>query len=208
MYTITHLDIMLLVTNCRLSSDFADQHPEAEVIGTDLSPTQSSWVPPNCRFEVDDATLPWTFQPNTFDFIHVRSLIGSVSDWNALFKEAFQAAKPGGWVESFETTIDFKSDNNSVVPGMALYDWGPLFYEAGQKMGKAIDIVAKRLVLDAFKASGFTNITTKRIKLPVTGYAADEKLRQIGIYNHLAAEQGLEGQQESPSNFYVSLTDT
>lgn len=32
--------------------DFADEHPECEVIGIDLSPVQPSWVPPNCRFEV------------------------------------------------------------------------------------------------------------------------------------------------------------
>jgi hypothetical protein len=28
-------------------SDFADQYPSASVIGTDIAPTQPSWVPPN-----------------------------------------------------------------------------------------------------------------------------------------------------------------
>ncbi|EXA29949.1 hypothetical protein FOVG_18627 [Fusarium oxysporum f. sp. pisi HDV247] len=36
--------------------DFADQYPNAEVIGTDLSPIQPDWVPPNVRFELEDAT--------------------------------------------------------------------------------------------------------------------------------------------------------
>ena len=32
--------------------DFADQFPSASVIGTDLSPIQPSWVPPNLQFQV------------------------------------------------------------------------------------------------------------------------------------------------------------
>ena len=32
--------------------DFADQHPEANVLGIDLSPIQPGWVPPNCQFEI------------------------------------------------------------------------------------------------------------------------------------------------------------
>ena len=37
-------------------SDFADEFPEAEVTGIDLSPTQSTWVPPNYKFELGDAS--------------------------------------------------------------------------------------------------------------------------------------------------------
>ncbi|KAK7515234.1 uncharacterized protein IWZ02DRAFT_493117 [Phyllosticta citriasiana] len=34
--------------------DFADEHPSAEVIGTDLSPIQPAFVPPNVKFEWSD----------------------------------------------------------------------------------------------------------------------------------------------------------
>ena len=39
--------------------DMADLYPSAVVTGTDLSPTQPSWVPPNVRFEVDDFKDEW-----------------------------------------------------------------------------------------------------------------------------------------------------
>ena len=39
--------------------DMADEYPSAVVTGTDLSPTQPSWVPPNARFEVDDFREDW-----------------------------------------------------------------------------------------------------------------------------------------------------
>ena len=42
------------------SMDFADAHPSADVLGVDLSPIQPAWVPPNCRFIVDDCTIEWT----------------------------------------------------------------------------------------------------------------------------------------------------
>jgi len=73
-----------------------------------MSPIQTGWVPPNCHFEIEDVTKPWTFAPNHFDFVHVRYLYGSIPDWDALFKEAYWVIKPDGWIES---------DNNMVVPG-------------------------------------------------------------------------------------------
>ncbi|KAG6085741.1 hypothetical protein E4U16_002115 [Claviceps sp. LM84 group G4] len=39
------------------NGEFADQFPNTSVIGTDLSPCQPQWIPPNVRFEIDDATL-------------------------------------------------------------------------------------------------------------------------------------------------------
>ncbi len=38
----------------RWAIEMADEFPEAQVIGTDLSPIQASFVPPNLRFEIDD----------------------------------------------------------------------------------------------------------------------------------------------------------
>lgn len=71
------------------SSDFADLHPEATVIGTDLSPIQPNWVPPNLSFEMNDCCKPWQFGQK-FDFIHIRVLTGSVADWPAFYAEAFK----------------------------------------------------------------------------------------------------------------------
>ncbi|KAG7438914.1 Secondary metabolism regulator LAE1 [Fusarium oxysporum f. sp. raphani] len=87
--------------------DFADQYPNAEVIGTDLSPIQPDWVPPNVRFELEDATSNWTWSKDSFDFVHMRYLIGAIADWGALFKEAFRCyvqvtdfkVPVGGWAK-------------------------------------------------------------------------------------------------------------
>ncbi|KAK2005374.1 hypothetical protein LZ32DRAFT_194525, partial [Colletotrichum eremochloae] len=39
--------------------DFGEEHPEARVIGIDLSPPRTVFVPPNVQFEIDDIEQPW-----------------------------------------------------------------------------------------------------------------------------------------------------
>ena len=70
--------------------EFADRFPNAHVLGTDLSPIQPTWVPPKCRFEVDDFNDDWTFAKNHFDFIHLRSLFGCVPDWPKIYGQAYE----------------------------------------------------------------------------------------------------------------------
>lgn len=60
------------------------------MLGTDLSPIQPDWAPQNLRFEIDDCCSPWTYDENSFDFIHVRCMYGSVADWPAFYRECFE----------------------------------------------------------------------------------------------------------------------
>lgn len=73
------------------------------MIGTDLSPIQPLWAPVNLNFEIDDAEQEWTFAPDSFDFINIRYMLGSIQDWPRLFKQAYAALKPGGYLESYES---------------------------------------------------------------------------------------------------------
>lgn len=67
-----------------------EQHPSAKVEGLDLSPIQPAWVPPNVEFVVDDITQEWTYPDNSIDFIHMRTLHGSIRDWPGLLAMAFR----------------------------------------------------------------------------------------------------------------------
>jgi hypothetical protein len=48
------------------------------------------FVPPNCRFEIDDCELDWTFAPSSFDFVHIRYMMASVGDWPRLYAQALE----------------------------------------------------------------------------------------------------------------------
>ncbi|RWA13509.1 hypothetical protein EKO27_g1615 [Xylaria grammica] len=188
--------------------DFADVHPEAEVIGTDISPSQPEWVPPNLKFEIEDCTQPWTYARNSFDFVHLRYLFGSIPDWDALYLEAFRACKPGGWVEAVDPSVNLRSDDGSVREGTALYDWGRLFNEvspltlefslrlassASTKYGRTMSMVDDGSTPDSFKKAGFVDIHSRTFKLPATPWAKDQKLQQLGAFSQLAMEQDLDG---------------
>lgn len=75
--------------------DFADEHPSAKVIGTDLSPIQPLWVAPNSEFLVDDVESEWTYMPEeAFDVIHGRGMAGSIKDWEKLYSQIYKHLKP------------------------------------------------------------------------------------------------------------------
>ena len=64
-------------------------HPKATVKGTDLSPIQPTWVPPNVQFEIDDFNLDW-IDTEKYDLIHDRELLGSVPDWMEFYTSCFK----------------------------------------------------------------------------------------------------------------------
>lgn len=70
--------------------DMGDRYPSCEVVGTDLSPTQVPYAPPNVRFEIDDCCSEWTYPENSFDLIHVRGLTGSVGSWPKFYQECLK----------------------------------------------------------------------------------------------------------------------
>jgi len=51
----------------RWAIEMADEFPEAQIIGTDLSPIQPQMVPPNLRFYIDDGsvTIPKASAPGS-----------------------------------------------------------------------------------------------------------------------------------------------
>lgn len=117
--------------------DFADEHPNAEVIGTDLSPIQPSWVPNNCRFLVDDVESDWNYSSaEAFDLIHGRSMAGGIADWKLLLERILGSLKPGGILEMQEFEAAFfamDGELGDVAPSMR--QWELLVNQAGDKFG-------------------------------------------------------------------------
>lgn len=173
--------------------DFADDHPEANVIGTDISPIQPKWVPPNLKFEIEDCTSEWTFHANEFDYVHIRYLVGSIVDWPALFKEAYNALKPGAWLESFEGSPHMISDDGSVAEKSAISQWGKFFEEGGRTLGRTFMVVDTGIQRKAMEEAGFVDIQEWEFKAPVGGWPRDKKLKEIGHWAQTALESDIEG---------------
>jgi len=176
--------------------DFADAYPDTEVIGTDLSPTQPSWVPPNVQFEIDDATQPWTWPEHTFSFVHMRYLFGAIVDWPELFRQAFRATAPGGYVQSCECDIELRSDDGSVEGVHAMTTWSRLFLEGGKKMGRSFTVIAEDLQRKSMLDAGFIDVEFKDFKVSDPGGPAGAERRAAA---DKGADAGCAGMHRCPS---------
>ncbi|CZR58303.1 related to methyltransferase [Phialocephala subalpina] len=164
--------------------DFADQFPSAEVIGTDISPTQPSFVPPNLKFELDDAQLEWTYQPNGFDYIHVRCLLGAIQDWAHLYREIYKCTKPGGYIEHLEISIMFKSEDGSLTEDHFMVQWSKTLLYAAEQLGKTFAIYDFNR--EMITKAGFVDVVEKKFKVPVGTWPSDPKMKELG--QHVVSE--------------------
>ncbi|KAI8712342.1 hypothetical protein NCS52_01332000 [Fusarium sp. LHS14.1] len=172
--------------------DFADAHPNAKVVGTEILPIQPSWVPPNLD-QMDDCTQDWTFGENTYDFVHIRWLFGSIMDWTALFKQAYKTLKPGGYIETQEPSIRFESDDGTVNEKTAMGQFGKIFVEGGKKMGRTMTVLEDGIQRKALEEAGFEAIEEVNFKTPIGSWPHDPKQKEIARFQQLAVEQDTEG---------------
>lgn len=192
--------------------DLADEHPHAVVVGTDLSPIQPSWVPPNVKFYVDDAESDWVFRDDErFDLIHGRTLCGSIGNWDRLIQQAFKHLKPGGWLELQEAESQIFSDDDTFSRAASVSQWQDACNEAANKIGKQIRVAKdlRQKMVDA----GFVDVKEMIVKvriylshinllllllllllkynqIPIGTWPKDAKLKEIGRYqreNYLQA---------------------
>ncbi|VTT78066.1 unnamed protein product [Fusarium fujikuroi] len=169
----------------------SDQFPQAEVTATDLSPTQPKWVPPNVRFEIDDATETWTWKDNTFDFVHMRYLFGAIQDWTALYQQAYRVCTPGGWVESVEADIHFRSDDGTAEEQEVYKLCNKLYEEGGKAIGRTFFV--HDLQPKGMEEAGFVDIKTVDYKIPIGDWPKDPRLAEVGRFVKLTLENDMEG---------------
>ncbi|KAK2764504.1 hypothetical protein FQN54_009199 [Arachnomyces sp. PD_36] len=170
--------------------EFADQHPSSSIIGTELSAIQPTCVPPNVQFEIDDCEDEWLYAENSFDFIHVRGLYGCVADWDRFYEQAFRHLKPGGYIEQVEQSVVPKSDDGT-TDGTVFEKWGQVSLEAGDAFGKSLRMAEE--AASKIAQAGFVDVVEKRFKCPIGPWPKDRRLKELGLYNRLNWEEGIEG---------------
>ncbi|KAI5809235.1 S-adenosyl-L-methionine-dependent methyltransferase [Pyronema omphalodes] len=170
--------------------DMADEYPMAEVVGTDLSPIQPEWVPSNCRFEVDDATLEWFYQDNSFDFIHSRNIGWGISNWNHIISEMMRCTKPGGYAELCEYSITVNCDDGTMTPDNPLMIYMDYLRESMIKMGRPPPEL--QLMKLSLEKAGFDDVHAQEVKEPIGPWAKDARQKRIGAMVLLNCETGIE----------------
>ncbi|KAL2005345.1 hypothetical protein VTN00DRAFT_2556 [Thermoascus crustaceus] len=168
---------------------FAEEYPSAQVIGTDLSPIQPKWVPPNCTFEVDDYEQEWLFKTK-FDFIHGRELNGFVSDYDRLFSRAFKHLKSGGYFEFQSAEGDLFPNDETGYKAKHTLQLAAQVREASAKFGKSFMKIHEWKKM--MEKVGFVDVRKVEYKLPIGRWPKDPKLKEIGKYQQVQQIQAVD----------------
>lgn len=169
--------------------EFADQFPTAVVIGTDLSPIQPEYVPPNLRFEVDDAEDSWTFS-HKFDYIHGRMLVTCFQSHLAVFKSAFDFLRPGGYIELQDLSLPFLGIDEK-WDGSAFQRWMGLLMDGAKSVGKDWSRVPKYKAY--LEEIGFVDVVERKFPCPIGPWAKGTKNKTLGVLGRANILQALEG---------------
>ncbi|KKA16612.1 UMTA methyltransferase family protein [Rasamsonia emersonii CBS 393.64] len=147
------------------------EFPSARVIGNDLSPIQPAWVPPNLEFVVDDFEKDWIYDENYFDFIHARTLAGSVKDWKWLIRKAYNHLKPNGYFEAVEIDVWAWSDDSTLKDDSPYMQYLRNLHEAGNRTGRKMNIAPN--LKDWIKETGFEDVTESVYVVPLGPWPKD-----------------------------------
>ncbi|KAF7895560.1 uncharacterized protein EAF01_009522 [Botrytis porri] len=159
--------------------DFADQYPSSHVVGCDLSPIQPGWIPPNLEFEIDDVEDTWRYSQK-FDFIHIRSLGGSIASWPHLLDQARDNLNEGGFIELVDFEYHGYSDDGTGELAPSFQKWQAGLDEASRLFGRDLNVAMK--FKDWLEEAGFEAVVERHWRLPMAPWARDRRNKEIGLY--------------------------
>lgn len=110
-----------------------------------------------------------------------------------MIDEVYRCLKPGGWFEHLDFDVTVNSDDDTIPADSVWKTWGPLFHEAGDKMGRTFRVIDEHQNVGWLGEAGFDNIEEHPMKLPLGSWPADPKWKEVGAYNSVATDQSVEG---------------
>lgn len=121
---------------------FAREHPDAEVIGTDLSLIQPTNAPENCNFIKENSEHDeWIF-PDPFDFVFMRLMNSAFDNHFTVLQKAYDSLAPGGWYEIHDATLELLCSDGSCT-GSSIERWSELMALGGAAVGRDFQVPSK-----------------------------------------------------------------
>ncbi|KAI9046367.1 class I SAM-dependent methyltransferase [Aspergillus affinis] len=186
--------------------EMATEFPNAQIVGTDLSPVQPTEVPENVHFLVDDATEDdWLWEPEHFDFIHTAHLVGALPSYKDMLRKIFKHLKPGGYIECHEFDPKPRCDDGTMPPEdpdsfseFALQDWCDLQIRSGQISDPPRQFRVAHRLARWMREVGFVDVEQTIHKVPTNTWPTDPQLRRIGDWSETNWLEALAGWSYKP----------
>lgn len=162
------------------ATSIAQLFPQAEVIGTDVTPPFSTHLA-NLTFIEANAEKPWPFPPNHFDFIYGRMLVGALHGWPTFLQHCYTHLSPGGQLELPETCYPWDSAlaGEGVTPiNSPFLRWASMAGQAWASAGFDNFHVLRHEY--RLKHIGFVDVECFESRWPVGPWSEDEREKKIG----------------------------
>ena len=167
--------------------EFAKEHPDCQVVATDLSAIQPKDVVSNVEFVREDAEDDWTF--GKFEFIHARFFSSFVLDFKAILKKAYDHLEPGGWIELQETALCAETiwggQNDSAFAAI-LTTLVKVMAQSGKDPYALFNLRA------LLTQAGFVDVEEHVQPHPVGSWPDDPKYKNVGRWNGINALYAME----------------
>ncbi|RDW77591.1 methyltransferase-containing protein [Coleophoma cylindrospora] len=170
--------------------NYADEHPDVEVIGMDLSPVQPLFVPTNLMFEIDDLEESWTFS-SKFDYIHAGMMCGSFHNWPKFYQQSFDNLNSGGYLEIMDIGFPVRCDDDTMPKDCALYQWCIYIKQAADNVGVKLDACLH--AKEDMHRAGFVDVVEIPYKWPQNRWPKQKKFKELGMWTSENFNMGLEG---------------
>ncbi|KPA40777.1 methyltransferase [Fusarium langsethiae] len=174
--------------------DYADEHPEAQVIGVDLSPIQPAFVPPNLTFMIEDIEDDWNYS-HSFDYIHSRFMSSALASWTDFLTKCYKYT-PCGYMEIQEADLNIQSDDGTLKPDNVMLRSLRLLTEASVKFGRPYQDIPP--LADLMTKVGFVDVVVKQFRWPMNGWPEDKKDKLLGEWCYINMASGLEAFTMAP----------
>ncbi|KAJ7226348.1 S-adenosyl-L-methionine-dependent methyltransferase [Mycena rebaudengoi] len=154
----------------------ARQYPFAEVLAVDSAPLPDRMLPQNLKFQLADVTEQWNFEPETFDIVHARFLMGLVPDATDVISRVAQLVIPGGLLLIEEVDV-----GSLVATGrLPLQRVASKFIEILRNRRADIEI-GRKLESIMTSLGYFQEVHVDKISAPFSGNTSDEATNQLGL---------------------------
>ncbi|KAH6970498.1 S-adenosyl-L-methionine-dependent methyltransferase [Ilyonectria sp. MPI-CAGE-AT-0026] len=173
------------------ATQLADEYPHISVQGLDLHMIQSRMIPSNMKppklFDLEDS---WDAIGLGWDFIHARTLFGSIESWPDMYQKMITHLKPGGYIEHIEIDWDPQCDDRSLPPNSSLSQWAKKLLDAMDRYGRPMKVDSKETQRQ-LGVAGFTNISETVIKAYCNDWPEDSHDKEVGNWFNFGFSIGL-----------------
>ncbi|ROW04808.1 hypothetical protein VMCG_04782 [Cytospora schulzeri] len=169
---------------------FAREHPEANVVGTDLSMIQPLGVAENVQFFREDSEhADWNY-PTPFDYIHLRCVLSCFDDHRTVIRKSFDNLNPGGWIELMDP-VYYPHCGDGTLQHSNLERLFQILDRAMTAIGK--DLKVARNYKQWLVEAGFVDVVEEVAPGPGNPWPTDPRAQEIGRWSMTNQYKGLRG---------------